>query len=163
MAERTILTAARLREVLTYDPVTGKFQRIRRERAKKIVGRKQTARAGNIYLAIGVDWDRYLAHRLAFLYMTGEWPKGDVDHINGNGLDNRWSNLRIASRSQNNINRRVGKNNKSGATGVRWHSGMRRWQAIFSFTFRTKKEAIAARNLMIRTLVGEFAPTQIVK
>ena len=158
MAKRRILTAERLREVLHYDPRTGVFTRVRTERAKKKVGRLQVSRSGNSYLAIGVDYGRYMAHRLAFLYMTDEWPSEDVDHKNGNGLDNRWANLRPATRSQNNVNRRLGKNNKSGHTGVRWHQKLQRWQAIFSFTFKTKREAVEAREKVVRMLAGEFSP-----
>lgn len=161
MAKNSVLTAERLREVLHYNPETGLFIRNRKDRAKKKVGRLSKNRSGNIYLSIGIDYERHLAHRLAFLYMTGQWPERDIDHINDNGLDNRWSNLRPATRSQNNVNRRVGKNNKSGATGVRWHEKLKRWQAIFSFTFATKEEAVAARDLIIRTLAGEFAPKLI--
>lgn len=159
MAKRKILTAARLREVLHYNPDTGEFTRIVPGRRK--VGRiTWYGKSRNKYLAIGIDNQRYFAHRLAFLYMTGKWPTGDVDHINGNGLENWWSNLRLATRSQNNINRRTCRRNKSGYCGVRWHKGMRRWQAIFSFTYRTKNEAIKARMLMVKILAKEFAPTQ---
>jgi hypothetical protein len=130
-------------------------------RAKRKVGRLQVSPSGNKYLAIGVDYERYLAHRLAFLYMTDEWPKGDVDHCNGDGLDNRWDNLREATRAQNNVNRRkLDNRNQSGHTGVRWHAGMKRWQAIFSFTFKTKEEAIEARRRVVEMLAGEFAPTR---
>ena len=164
MAKASILTAARLREVLYYNPETGEFTRNRKERAKKKVGRLNKYGSGGDkeYLAIGIDYERHLAHRLAYLYMMGEWPTVIVDHINGNGLDNRWCNLRPATGSQNNINRRVGINNKSGYTGVRWHEKMQRWQAIFSLTFRTKEEAVKARKTMMRILAGEFYPKHYV-
>ena len=59
----------------------------------------------------------YQAHRLIWLMMTGEWPEHEVDHVNGDGADNRWLNLRAATRSQNSVNRRY--RNNTGYRGVR--------------------------------------------
>lgn len=153
MAKRSVLTAARLRELLHYNPSTGKFTRVITERAKRKVGRDAHG-----YLSIGVDYQRYLAHRLAFLYMTGKWPDGDVDHIDGDPSNNCWSNLRSVTRSQNNLNRhRLDARNKSGHTGVRWHEKMKKWQAICSYTFDTRDEAVAARDAM-RNAVSRHMP-----
>jgi hypothetical protein len=148
------LSYDRLLKTLHYNPDTGQFTRIATRRAKKKVGRIVDG-----YLSIGIDHRKYQAHRLAFLYMTGKWPVGDVDHANGDPSDNKWSNLRQATRSQNIINRRkLDNRNISGYTGVRWHKSMKKWQAIFSFTFKTKEEAIEARRLMMEVLAGEFSP-----
>lgn len=61
---------------------------------------------------------QYLLHRLAWFYMTGAWPESDLDHINGVRDDNRWENLRLASRSQNNSNTRLRSNNSTGVKGL---------------------------------------------
>ena len=101
-----MLTQDRLKERLVYDPETGVFlwwtgPRPRGSRAGYIVGKKNKP-----YRAIEIDGKRYLEHRLAFLYMTGEWPENLVDHRDGNGLHNEWENLRPANYSENARNRR---------------------------------------------------------
>ena len=70
------------------------------------------------YCVVTASGKKYLGHRLAFYYMTGEWPKGDVDHIDHNRANNKWDNLRIVTRQENLKNCRRQKNNKSGITGV---------------------------------------------
>ena len=89
----------------------------------------------------------------------------EVDHINGNGLDNRRSNLRPCSRLQNSWNKKIQTNNNSGVTGVgverpgRWYARIR----VNKFRFRlgyfhTKESAIAARKAAELKYYGEFAP-----
>lgn len=101
------LTAQRLRELLDYDPETGRFTwRVKsghRRAAGMLAGGKP---AKNGYLRVGADGGVYFAHRLAWLYVHGEWPRGDIDHMNGNRTDNRIANLRDVSRSINLQNRR---------------------------------------------------------
>jgi hypothetical protein len=99
------LTQARLRELINYDPDTGIFRwqnHDARRRPKDSVAGKRSGR----YSQITIGYRRYQAHRLAFLYMTGKWPPDVVDHINGDGFDNRFANLRLATKSQNQQNRR---------------------------------------------------------
>lgn len=112
-----LLTQIRLQELLHYNPDTGIFtSKVRRHRLRPgdIVGTTLTRG----YIGIRVDGVRHLAHRLAFLYMTGRWPEGVVDHINGNAGDNRWSNLRECTQSQNMLNRKMFKNKAVPFKGV---------------------------------------------
>lgn len=123
--QRRPLTAERLRELLHYDPETGVF----RWRADRLTGRgrRLLARAGDIagtreqngYVRINIDYRPQRAHRLAFLYVTGKWPRHHVDHKNGVPDDNAWSNLRDVPQAINNQNqRRVRADSKTGVQGV---------------------------------------------
>jgi hypothetical protein len=76
-----------------------------------------------------VDGHTYHEHRLAWFYMKGVWPKGDIDHIKGDKSDNRITNLREATTSQNKANERIRVNNTSGYKGVTWHRKRRKWEA----------------------------------
>lgn len=111
---KTELSAARLRELLHYDPETGLFTRL----SGKAVNVRPTAYG---YFRISIDGSARHAQLLAFLYMTGVLPKKgfEVDHINGVRTDNRWANLRLVSVSVNQQNRRRAKSNSSvGLLGV---------------------------------------------
>ena len=113
-----MLTADRLRELLNYDPDTGVFT-YRVTRAPRF---RPGDMAGHVdvhgYRVIGLDLRIYKAHRLAGLYMTGEWPKHEVDHKNLDKADNRWVNLRPATHGQNRQNIGALKNNWTGCKGV---------------------------------------------
>lgn len=112
------LTAARLRELLHYDPETGIFTWLvhrQRHRAGNVAGSPHSAG----YVEIGVDGESYLAHRLAWLYVHGAWPAGDVDHRNGVRRDNRIVNLRDVSKVVNLQNRQgAASNNRARLLGV---------------------------------------------
>ena len=121
MAESS-LTAERVREVLNFNAGTGLFVWRIKIRKNIDVG----AVAGRLnhhgYVSIGLDSKKWQAHRLAWLYTTGVWPKGQIDHINGIRSDNRISNLRDVSANVNQQNRRSRqKNNMCGFMGVRSH------------------------------------------
>jgi hypothetical protein len=126
-----MLTQARLKQLMHYDPETGVFTR-----RLDLGGRG--ARVGTVsgflnrdgYLDTSVGSRTYRTHRLAYLYMTGAWPAADIDHINLNRADNRWCNLREATRSRNNANTRKPSNNTSGYKGVNWHVKSRKWVSL---------------------------------
>lgn len=100
------LTAARVRELLHYDPATGVFTN-RAPRKKVRVGEVAGTVDGSTgYVKLRIDRRNYYGHRVAFLHATGEWPKQIVDHINGVRTDNRWTNLRDAPRVINQQNQR---------------------------------------------------------
>lgn len=108
----------RLVELLDYEPETGLFK-WKRRRGRIAPGEIAGTKDSHGYCQIAIDYRTYRAHRLAWLYMHGRLPTGDIDHINGNPLDNRISNLRDVSRSVNLRNRhRAGSHSKVGVVGV---------------------------------------------
>lgn len=118
-----MITQSYLQKIISYNPETGIFtwlQLTGKARPGREAGylASMSSRKENKYRLIGIDGKNYLAHRLAFLYMTGSFPKDVVDHINHNCSDNRWANLRSVSRTENNRNNRKHHDNKSGICGV---------------------------------------------
>lgn len=114
-----MLTAERLREVLHYEPETGAFTWLVRSGGRSTVG----SRAGYVdpstgYWKLRVAGRNHYAHRLAFIYMTGSAPTEQVDHINRDRADNKWTNLREADRSLNMRNTGASRRNKLGVKGV---------------------------------------------
>lgn len=105
------ITQAKLKSMLSYDPESGDFHWIRGAHPP-LVGRKAgTKGRSNVhtYLLINIKGKAYRAHRLAWLYMTGKWPKNMLDHKDTDTFNNRWKNLREATASQNCANSRATK------------------------------------------------------
>jgi hypothetical protein len=111
------LTIERLRELLHYDPETGLWTRLTSPRYGLDAGTAAGSRAVSGHLTIQIDGRSYYAHRLAFFWMTGAWVP-EVDHRDTDKANNRWSNLRAATRQQNNANKTVNRNNQLGLKGV---------------------------------------------
>lgn len=153
MAAANSLTAERLREVLHYDPLTGLFT-WRMLRKKCPVGKVAGSCEPDRYVAIRIDYIRHYASRLAWLYMTGNWPDHQVDHENLNKSDNRWDNLRAATQKQNSENMPRDSRAASGVTGVYWFRRDKRWMARITHNrkkitlgyFKTLEEAAACRR-----------------
>lgn len=143
-----LLTAERLRADFHYEPETGVFVRTRRG-GKKKVGTLHS----HGYLRIGIGQADYYAHRLAWLYMTGEFPEGVVDHWDRNKQNNAWSNLFDVTQSENGQNSCLRSDNTSGHRGVFFDSARRQWSADIWARgqrfrlgrFDSKDEAIARR------------------
>lgn len=114
-----MITREHLISVLRYDPVTGDFTWIEapsvwlHRLVGTVAGRKHLTQ-----IQIRISGKNYLAHRLAWLYVHGVWPKEYIDHINGDPCDNRLSNLREATARENMFNRRMQKSNRLGVKGV---------------------------------------------
>jgi hypothetical protein len=159
------MTQEQLKSLLHYDPDTGVF------RWRETIG--QRAKAGAIpgkidkkgYRHIKIKGRVMLAHRLAWLYVHGQWPVGQLDHANRQPDDNRISNLREATAAQNMHNQGIRKRNKSGIKGVCWHKASNRWLASLGFNgksvylgiHKTKQAAAAAVRAARERLHGEFA------
>jgi hypothetical protein len=124
----TMLTASRLRELLNYDSETGIFTWCS-PRPKIRVGDVAGKIGTHGYRLICINHKSYAAHRLAWLYVTGEWPPSEIDHINHDRLDNRFANLRAATRVENQGNKSRQSNNRSGIKGVSWDSRRGLWAA----------------------------------
>jgi hypothetical protein len=122
------LTAERLRALMDYDPVTGVLT-ARVDQMKRRIGDSVGYAHRKGYLAACVDWRAYLVHRLVWLHVHGEWPKGVIDHLNFDKRDNRIANLRDTSPTGNQQNRPgPNRNSKSGILGVR-QMASGRWKA----------------------------------
>lgn len=101
MAGMDFISHAELRERVSYDPEAGVFRWIVNHSSKAKAGQELGSWDLYGYKTIRLYKRSYKLHRLAWFYMTGEWPKGDIDHINGVRHDNRWANLRDVSRKLN--------------------------------------------------------------
>lgn len=115
------LTAARLRELLHYDQLTGLFTwLVKTNKSRNWVGKQAGCPDKNTgYIMIGIDGQHIRAHRLAWLYVTGSFPTREIDHKNRVKSDNRWKNLRAATPQMNAENRMAAnRNNLSGLLGV---------------------------------------------
>ncbi len=158
------LTQARLKELLHYDPETGHFTWVVARKGCRL-SRSAGYTRHDGYVCIRVDRQLYLAHRLAWIYMTGEWPANDLDHIGGDPTDNRWCNLRAATRAQNNLNTKRRSDNASGYKGVFWSTQKQRWVARIHIdgkpkhlgSFKVAEDAYAAYCEAAKASYGQFA------
>lgn len=138
-----MITQDHLKEILDYNPETGSFTWLVKAASRIHIGEEagRISRAkngtGNPYRKIQISGKEYGAHRLAFLYMEGFIPRV-VDHINGDSLGNRWSNLRNSSYSMSNKNKIKSSNNTSGVTGVYFNKNTGKWFASIGVNGKTK-------------------------
>lgn len=159
-----MLSHARLLTVLKYDKKSGKFT-WKVKMGKRI---KLGTTAGHLfnrgYIMIGIDTKRYLAHHLAWFYVTQKWPKEEIDHKDLNRSNNAWNNLREATHSNNTMNRKRFKNNKSGHTGVFFIKKTGQWKAYIKKDkiqkelgrFNSFEEAVKAYQTAATILFKQF-------
>jgi hypothetical protein len=162
------LSAAAVREILNYDPDTDHFTwRVNRPTPRQI-GKRAGSLKKNGYRSIHLTPYSWSEHRLAWLYVHGEWPRGFIDHINHEPGDNRISNLRVATVSQNVAHTRVPPKNKHGLRGIWFDPSMKStpWcatirmngKANFLGMYATAEEAAAAYKAAAERVHGEFSP-----
>lgn len=165
MRRSGIASAEELREHLHYCPETGVFTRLissRSDRIGKVAGSLNKTTG---YRLISVNCRAYYGHRLAWLYMTGAWPQFEIDHEDTNRANNRWSNLRPATRSQNAANTSLRSTNTSGCKGVSFYKPYNKWRAYITVAgkhkglgyFDSKEKAAEAYTNAANDLHGEFA------
>ena len=163
------LTAERLHKLLRYDSQTGIFTR------RFVGGRWSQYPIGSIigrphiggYISMFIDGEDHQAHRVAWIMMTGEWPKERVDHRDRNRANNRWTNLRLAIGAQHLANSGLRRDNRLGFKGMyerRYPSGKSHYCAKVQLdakqywcgSFNTPEEAHAAYVAKAKELFGEF-------
>jgi|SRR6185295_14362188 len=158
-------TAERVRELFDYDPETGALTN-RTQRARAKIGEHAGTQRKDGYWSVSIDCSgRYLAHRVIWLWMTGTWPGRQVDHEDTNRRNNRWVNLREATPTQNNANRKVSRVSKSGIKGANYHPQSGKWRARVQHggkvtevgLFETPELAGAAYLAAAQKIHGEFA------
>lgn len=163
------LTAERVRDLLDYNPETGDLIWIHPQSKRVALGdiagaRHRSRNAKSDRFNIGIDGVRYLAHRVIWLWMTGKWPNHEIDHWDQNGANNRWDNLREATKLQNAKNVALTSRNTSGAKGARFEERSGKWIAeirvdnrkIWLGLHETMEAAAAAYRAAVEKYHGEF-------
>lgn len=151
------VTREKLMELLEYYPDSGLFVWKQRTSARVRAGSLAGVLDSKGYVIITYDRKPYKAHRLAWLYMTGEFPKQFIDHVNMVPADNRWDNLREATRAESNVNRRS--RNSTGFKGVRrtiHGKFVAQLNRKYLATFDTPEEAYDAYSAAAKEQHGEF-------
>lgn len=128
---KSTLTQSRLKELLSYDAVSGVFTWLKAVNSRSNIGDIAGSKCENGYILIGIDGYGYSAHRLAFLYVEGHMPLL-VDHKNCDKSCNSWNNLRVATQYQNRLNSATMSNNSLGIKGVCWVESRKRFKACIT-------------------------------
>lgn len=114
-----------LNQLLNYEPSSGHLFWVK---SGKLAG-YEVIKKRKVYLKIHMKGSSYYLHRVAWAIHYGEWPAGEIDHINGDSCDNSISNLRVVTRKENCQNTRLQHRSVSGYCGVNWHSQSQKWRA----------------------------------
>ena len=120
-----------LKRIVHYEPETGKMT-WKAPRQRCVIGSDVGVITKLGYRRVCLNGRKYQAHRLAWLYVYGEMPSGQIDHKNRDGLDNRLCNLRLATPSQNQANKGMRIDNTSSVKGVAWDKARQKWKATIS-------------------------------
>jgi HNH endonuclease len=166
---KTYPSIERIKEVIGYDPITGIFiRKLASKTGQRFIGMPTGYKRQNRnkwYWYVRIDGEEYSAHKIAFMIIRGRHPYSgmEIDHDDGDGLNNVWSNLREATTSQNQGNQGIPSNNTSGYKGVQQVGN--RWSAVIYKDriqyrlgrFDTVEEAAGAYRLKSIELYGQFA------
>lgn len=159
-----MITQERLKEVLYYHPESGDFVWLKHPQEPWRDGTQAGFPHNKGYWVVAVDSERYLAHRLAVLYMTGAWPGGEVDHEDTVKRHNWWGNLREADDAQNAQNRGVRADNALNEKSICWNKRSQKFivQVQANGVRRAKRavtlaEAVAVRDELVGRMHGNFA------
>lgn len=165
--DAAMLTAEYLRSILEYDPPTGGWTWLVTKSNRAPVGSPAGSLRERGDITIRIDGKEHKAHRLAWLYMTGEWPPDQIDHRDLDRSHNRWDNLRLADNSQNNANRPGKVGTKTGVKNVSHYPeknqnpyvawGQRNQRRIYVGAYPTLDDAAAAAFEHAKEEFGEFA------
>ena len=166
MSNKPLPPLEELRENIDYNPDTGIFTWIKKPSIATKVGQEAGTANKNGYICISFRKKIYYAHRLAYYMYYGIDPlEKKIDHIRGPCNNNKINNLRLATHSQNSMNRvNLGSNNNSGYTGVDWNKRLKKWRARITINgvqkhlgyFTNKEDAIKARKEAEIKYFGEF-------
>ncbi|WP_410000336.1 HNH endonuclease [Halomonas sp. I1] len=162
------LTAREARALIDYNPSTGELRwkarpesmfagkkkgcctRWNNRYAGKIAGSAAERSNGLCYWAVRINDKLYLAHRVAWLILYGQWPSDKIDHLDGDGLNNRIDNFREATQKDNMQNQCLRQTSSTGVCGVSWRDDLGKWRAYLRKkhlgTFDTLLDAVAARR-----------------
>lgn len=159
-----MITQEELKEVLHYDPETGIFTWLKTVNSRAVKGSIAGCKS-SAYIEISYNKEKYQAHRLAWFYMTGQWPEVHIDHINRDKQDNRFCNLRQATNSQNkaNVQKVIQTSNTSKYKGVYFDRGRYRVRIYLNARplnlgrFKDEIDAAKAYDVKALELFGEFA------
>ncbi len=159
------LTAQKLREILHYDPDTGVWTWLVALSSTRGIGSIAGTVSVHGYRIITYRGEKYRSGKLAWLYMTGEWPTQEIDHDDRDKLNDRWGNLFDRSRSQNALNRDLQSNNFSGTRGIHFDTVRGKWNVQvkkdnvthYIGRYDDYDEAVAARDEAASRLHGSFA------
>lgn len=159
-----MITQDELKELLHYDHDTGVFTWIASSGRRSRIGGIAGSINGRGYINIGIKYVMYLAHRLVWVYVHGHEPPNEIDHINRIKNDNRLVNLRLATRSENMLNKGIMATNTSGYKGVSFNSRDKKWIVMclidgkhhYIGRFDTAEEASSAYVEFAEKNHGEF-------
>ena len=163
-AEERNLDHGYLLSILDYDRDTGRFT-WKTHRGKCVPGDIAGSSHPGGYWVICIDHLKYLAHRLAWFYVTRTWPDEEIDHRDRNRRNNAFENLRQATRNQNACNHKRRRDNKSGVRGVDWRECKGKWRAHIQHNGRSHhlgyfdsiEDAAEARSAAALRMFGDFA------
>lgn len=163
-----------VRKILHYDPDTGDLIWINKTNEynrHNTIGEIAGWKDNKGYIRLFVNRKKYMSHRIIWFYMTGEWPKDQIDHINGVKDDNRWCNLREATNGQNQANTKQKTTKRSKYKGVYPNSTSNTWWSSIGIngksrylgTFLTQEKAALAYNKAALMYHGNYAALNEIK